>query len=322
MSTDQSPTQQGPSIEGLTAFFIGTCPRTCSCLWGVVVAQAVAYYRTYQNDNKYLKIFVFSWHSDTSCRVLSTAQLATLAYTVYFWMIVCRNPANYRFLGILGNSLIVVPAYITYFLTSFVQCFYAMRVWFISVKQLWLVATIVALAVTQLVGGFALVSYMTTINDIITVYSKFNHVPWEQHGLGSSMVCDVLISTSLWWYLRKSRGVVFGRTKNAINKLILQAVNIGLLTNVIALVNLITWLAAPESSFTWAVFHFSLGKIYVISMLASLNAREEIRHNMNGENNSTRLAASIIEIDGTRIRRGANDFGMGRGQNASLTFAR
>ncbi|KAF9440347.1 hypothetical protein P691DRAFT_767885 [Macrolepiota fuliginosa MF-IS2] len=313
MSASQPPTQKGPSIEGLTPFFIAI--TICAPLWGVMVSQAVAYYRTYQNDSKYLKILV------GACVVLSTAQLATLAYTVYFWMIVCRNPANYEFLGILGNSLVVVPAYITYFLTSVVQCFYAMRVWFISGKQLWLVATLVVLAITQLVGGFALVSYMTTINNIVAVYSKFNHISGSIE-LGSSMICDILISASLWWYLRRSRGVVFGRTKKAIDTLILQAVNIGLLTNIIALVNLVTWLAAPESSFTWAVFHFSLGKIYVNSMLVSLNAREKIRHNMGGKDNSAYLAASTLDIDGTCIRHGGSDFEMGtRGEGANSTSA-
>lgn len=82
------------------------------------------------------------------------------------------------------------------------------------------------------------------------------------------MLCDILISASLVHFLR-GRLHGFRSTRNAVNKLILYSVNIGIVTNVVALVNLVTWLAAPESNFLWAVFHFSLGKIYVNSMLVS-----------------------------------------------------
>lgn len=308
MSSSPMPVQEGPSILGLTPFLIAI--TICAPLWGVTIAQAAAYYRTYQRDNKYLKILV------GVCVVLNTAQLATLSYTVYFWMIVCRNPANYEFLGILGNALVVVPAYITYFLTTVVQCFYGMRVWFVSGKQIWLVCVIIALSITQFVGGFALVSYMTTVNNIIAVYSRFNHISGSIE-LGSSMLCDILISGSLWWYLRKGRGNVFSRTRNAIDTLILQAVNIGLLTNIVALANLVTWLAAPESDFTWAVFHFSLGKVYVNSMLVSLNAREKIQKNMHGAH----MATSTFDIDGT-TRHAASDFEMGTRKNKGNLISR
>ncbi|KDR74737.1 hypothetical protein GALMADRAFT_249629 [Galerina marginata CBS 339.88] len=301
MSTGQLSAQQGPSIEGLTPFLIAT--TVCAPLWGVMVSQAAAYYRTYQNDNKYLKILV------GISVVLCTAQLATLSYTVYFWMIVCRAPKNYEFLGSLGNALVVVPAYITYFLATLVQCFYAMRVWFVSRKKLWLVSAIVILSITQFVGGFALVSYFTTVNNIDAAYLKFSHISGSIE-LGSSIACDILISGSLWWYLRKGRGNVFRSTRGAIDALIHQAVNIGLLTNIIALVNLTTWLSLPQSDFTWAVFHFAVGKVYVNSMLVSLNTREKIRHNMGSTDGSAYLASSTFDIDGT-TRHDRSDFEMG-----------
>ncbi|KAK0190221.1 hypothetical protein F5146DRAFT_1043319 [Armillaria mellea] len=289
------------SITGLTPFLVGAFTYFRR-LWAVTIAQASAYYRTYPKDRAFLKYLVskldfecpyrpliFNYIQVGFCVILSTAQLATIAYMVYFWMIICRTPPNYAFLGVLKKSLIV------YFLTTVVQCFYAMRVWFVSGKKVLLVVIIIILAITQLGGGFG---PSVTIDSIIAVYSRFNHISGSIE-LGSSMLCDIIISTSLVIYLRESRTNVFRKTRHAVDRLVLYSVNIGLLTKC---ANLVTWLAAPESDFTWAIFHFSLGKVYVNSMLVSLNARHKIRQELRAGQYIS--PTSMFDVDGITTRRG------------------
>ncbi|PPQ82920.1 hypothetical protein CVT24_008804 [Panaeolus cyanescens] len=149
-----------------------------------------------------------------------------------------------------------------------------MRVWFVSGKKVWLGALIFGLSIIQLAGGFALVSYITTINNIIAISGSIE--------LGS---CDIIISASLWWYLGRARGKVFSRTRKAVDVLILKAVNIGILTKqvptIVALTNLVTWLVIPPTNFSWTVFHISLGKIYVNSMLVSFSTMSQGRMKEN-----------------------------------------
>jgi len=240
---------------------------------GVTIAQMCAYYRNYPQDRLFMKALV------GFCVLLNVAQLSTISYTCYFWLIVTRTVPNSVYLYALKESLVVLPAYLTYFLATVVQCFYAMRVWFVSGGNIWLTLSLVALSIMQLAGGYALVSYMVSKNTLLVVYSEFNHVSGGVE-LAASILCDLLITLSLVYYLRKSRAEVFSRTRHAIDQLVIYSVNIGLLANIAVIANLITWLAAPESDFTWAVFHFSLGKVYVNSMLVSLNARNRIRKAM------------------------------------------
>ncbi|KAJ7652810.1 hypothetical protein DFH06DRAFT_1205747 [Mycena polygramma] len=263
----------GVSVEGFTPFILAI--TLCAPLWGVNVAQAQSYYRTYPDDAKKLKFLV------GFCVFLNTAQLGVLAYTVYFWLITCRLPENYPLLGSLKRSM--VPSYLTYFLTTVVQSFYAVRVWFVSHKNRYLVSAIMFLSITQMASGFALCTYMATIDKLVAVYSHFNHIAGSLE-LGSSMLCDLLITISLVYYLRGSSSGFKG-TQGAVNKIIMYSINTGMVTNVFALVNLVTWLAAPRTDFTWAVFHFALGKIYVNSMLVSLNARAGIRKLIHSEVN-------------------------------------
>ncbi|KAJ7237975.1 hypothetical protein C8J57DRAFT_1727737 [Mycena rebaudengoi] len=221
----------GVSVEGFTPFLVAV--TVCAPLWGVNVAQANAYYRSYPNDRKALKYLV----------LLNTAQLGVLGSTLYFWLITCRLPQNYPRLGSLKRVLS--------------HDGYSM----VSNKNKYLVSAIIFLSVTQMASGFALCSYMSTTDKITSVYSRFNHIAGSLQ-LGSSMLGDILITASLVYCLRGSVASFKGtpRTRNAINKIVMYSVNTGIVTNIVTMIDLITWLAAPETDFTWAVFHFALGK--------------------------------------------------------------
>ncbi|KAJ7896834.1 hypothetical protein B0H13DRAFT_2033366 [Mycena leptocephala] len=278
----------GLSVEGFTPFLVSV--TVSAPLWGVVVAQANVYYRTYPNDTKALKYLV------GICVILTTAQLAVLAYTVYFWLITCRLPQNYPSLGSVKRSM--APSYLTYFLTMIVQCFYAMRVWFVSNKNKYIVSAIIILSIVQMVGGFALCTNTAITNSLSAVYSRFNHISGSIQ-LGGSMLCDMLISVSLVYCLRGTSSS-FKATRNGINKIILYAINTGIVTNIVALINLVTWLSIPDTNFTWAVFHFSLGKIYVNAMLVSLNARASIRKMIRPSDSQGLTLSTTFNIDAQR----------------------
>ncbi|KAJ7237162.1 hypothetical protein C8J57DRAFT_1529687 [Mycena rebaudengoi] len=252
-------------------------------LWGVNVAQANAYYRSYPKDRKALKYLVgicslkhrtirdagiyplhLANHMPPSTK-LSTVGLAKEEHGP----ILPDSKLGYFF------QYIYPKGSFKYFLTTAVQCFYAM----LSNKNKYLVSAIIFLSFTQMASGFALSSYMSITDTLTSVYSRFNHIAGSLE-LGSSMLCDILITASLVYCLRGSVASFKG-TRNAINKVVMYSVNIGIVTNIVTMINLVTWLAAPPTDFTWAVFHFALGKIYVCSMLVSLNSRQDIRQIMN-----------------------------------------
>ncbi|KAJ7823531.1 hypothetical protein B0H13DRAFT_2125199, partial [Mycena leptocephala] len=114
--------------------------------------------------------------------------------------------------------------------------------------------------------------------------------------LGGSMICDILITVSLVYCLRGTSSS-FKVTRKGVNTIMLYAINTGIGTNIVALVNLVTWLAIPDTNFTWAVFHLSLGKIYVNAMLVSLNARASIRRMIRPGDSEGLVLDSTFNID-------------------------
>ncbi|KAF9458847.1 hypothetical protein BDZ94DRAFT_1312888 [Collybia nuda] len=297
-------------ITGLTPFLIGA-PTYLSFCHMPILHRGYLIVERYNCPDLCLLSYISQRQTPTQVfggtLILSTAQLSIITYMVYFWMIVGRTPPNYALHGVIKQSLVFVQAYITYSLSTIVQCFYAMRVWFVSEKQVPLVAVIVVLSFSQLGGGFALISHAIIVNSLSDVYSRFSRVSGIIE-LGSSILCDITITASLVIYLRKNRNQsnTFRNTKLALDRLVLYSINIGLLTNIVALTNLVTWLALPESNFTWAVFHSILGTVYINSMLVSysdlpsflrLNARQKIRQDLGAGGNS--FSISRFDIDAT-----------------------
>ncbi|KAH8813787.1 hypothetical protein DL96DRAFT_1625388 [Flagelloscypha sp. PMI_526] len=205
----------------------------------------------------FLKILV---RTNSEIWILTTAQLIALVYAIYFWLVICRIPENYVFLGALTQSFVVGPIYLT------VRCH----------------VTDTTHLRSFLNGASALVTYMVTIGNVTAGLLQVA----GSIELGSSMLCDIVISAALVWLLRGSKQNSFKRTRNAIDKLVLYSVNIGPFDK---------WLAAPEDNFIFAIFHFSLGKIYVNSMLVSLNARDKIRNEMMS---NAYVAPSMFDVDG------------------------
>ncbi|KAJ3526363.1 hypothetical protein NMY22_g10198 [Coprinellus aureogranulatus] len=86
---------------------------------------------------------------------------------------------------------------------------------------------------------------------------------------------DVLIAACLCVMLHRSR-TGFTRSDTMINKLIMFAVNTGVLTSVCAICSLIAITVAGDT-FIYIAFFFCIGRLYTNSLLATLNARKMIR---------------------------------------------
>ncbi|KAF8188850.1 hypothetical protein K438DRAFT_1513002, partial [Mycena galopus ATCC 62051] len=90
----------------------------------------------------------------------------------------------------------------------------------------------------------------------------------------SALVCDVSITACLCYTLRSSKSTIES-TNSLLNILIINAVNRGMLTALAAALNIILFLSSPNS-FWFSLALIPSGKLYMNSMLATLNAREHI----------------------------------------------
>jgi len=89
--------------------------------------------------------------------------------------------------------------------------------------------------------------------------------------------------------LAKSR-TGFRRTDSLVNILLVYTINTGLLTGIVAMLCFILYAVMPDTYIFMAIF-LNLSKLYLNALLATLNARSNLRDQMNG-------AISIIPLPG------------------------
>ncbi len=143
-----------------------------------------------------------------------------------------------------------------------------------------------------LIAAGSIISFLSAIGttigvEIVLFFQKFHEfqvvvILW----LGFAALTDVLITGSLVWTLNKSR-TGFAATDDVITKLIRLTLQTGAVTTLFATVDLILFLASTTT--LHLLFNLPLAKLYVNSLLSTLNARVTINagnqnYTMEGSN--------------------------------------
>ncbi|KAF9494672.1 hypothetical protein BDN71DRAFT_1507507 [Pleurotus eryngii] len=245
----------GPFIVGM---MIGsTTPR----LFGITLSQTVVYFRQYPDDKPLLKGLV--WLS----LILDTFHLVMVSENVHFWYIYCRLPERYEglpsFHWALGASIIG-----TYLITSAVQCLYILRVAALNGNKV-VVCALSILSVLQLVFGFVLWGDLTVAKSLAAVHGTLGQI-------GGSIE---LAATTDW--IRKDREC--GEQTHLIHRehwLPHQVTRPSMWAyrdlSCASSLTLILWLVLPEN-FVFITFTLIRSKLYVNSMLVTLNFRKAAR---------------------------------------------
>ncbi|KAF9548096.1 hypothetical protein CPC08DRAFT_715663 [Agrocybe pediades] len=127
------------------------------------------------------------------------------------------------------------------------------------------------------VGRLAAASEMLKLGSYILFREKFRSLFSVVLALSSAV--DVIVTLSLLALLQDGRQYQYSLSmKQTIDTLILYTFELGSLTSVIAIVTLICWLVS-DNNLVFLGIHFTIGKFYANSLLATLNTRQEIANN-------------------------------------------
>lgn len=250
--------------------FIGVI--VAAFLHGVSCLQAW-YYFTHQKDTWRLKSMVAAvMISDTVHQVLVSACVYRYVITNY------NNPVEL----INVNRPLLIEVLFNGFTALLVQSFMTLRLWRLSNKNVWLTSIVVLLVLGEFGTIMAYSCIALTYKTFIDL-ARVKTLSITVNALAA--VGDTLIAGILCTLLHKSR-TGFQRSDTMINKLMLFAVNTGVLTSMCAICSLITILAAGNT-FLYIAFFFCIGRLYSNSLLATLNARQIIRGAIEGHNSTS-----------------------------------
>ncbi|PIL35023.1 hypothetical protein GSI_02810 [Ganoderma sinense ZZ0214-1] len=205
------------SKESLSFAVVGLVVSTC--VYGITILQAYTYYRNHGHDSTCMRSFVaFLFVLDTVSMVLTVDGI--YEYVVVDFgdpLLLLKIPSSLAFEAAVG-----------FLLGSLTQCFFAQRLWALSERNVPLVSTIVILALCSLGIGMRVSVHLYTDNNVFSFGSlEIRMLMGFANGL--SALCDVVIVVALCCYLHSKR-TGFKRTDSIIDRLIVYAVNRGVLT--------------------------------------------------------------------------------------------
>ncbi|KAJ6629218.1 hypothetical protein B0H10DRAFT_1988587, partial [Mycena sp. CBHHK59/15] len=209
-------------------------------IYGISVLQVYLYYRNYPTDRVTWKFTV------ALLFVLDTLTTIFAGHALYSFYVLNfgKDPSiNLAVPWSFSTEKLLVT------LTTFVaQCFYANAVWKVTVNKI-ITASVAFLALASLSLGIVTTVELFTIQRVIGT-RNFSIISGLVQGLAA--LNDVIIAVSMCYHLYHNRSG---------------------LPSIVQILFLVTNVAIPGSSY-WQPFHQAVGKLYVNSVLATLNVRK------------------------------------------------
>ncbi|TFK33378.1 hypothetical protein BDQ12DRAFT_715867 [Crucibulum laeve] len=251
--------------DTLGAIFLGGI--VASTLYGITCVQTFIFLKGSQADRTYMKTIVVGlW-------IIDTVQHALVIHSLYYYMV-----TNYGNPSAVQNQVWSVVAQLIPGALSdtLVRSVYALRVWRLTYQRPY-IAIIGILCLNYFGCKFAMAVYLL---DGHSNFQQVNKLSWMLYsGLTSAVVVDAFIAIVLCYSIYQKR-TGFRSTNAMLNKLIVLAINTGVLMTFGSISIFTAYVARPHSLIYIGIYMPS-NKIYINSLLASLNAHEYVRGNSN-----------------------------------------
>ncbi|KAJ7301151.1 hypothetical protein DFH08DRAFT_120286 [Mycena albidolilacea] len=269
------------------AFFLATL------LYGMGLIQAYLYFHWYPEDRWGIKTMVV-------CVMISETMQITLYFAALYLHLI-DGFGNFAGLGIIfWEDAAQVPC--GYLSALLVQMYFGYCIYICTLKLRRLLSSIYFFSVNPkrklvslvivLLGLISLVTAIaTTIRTVQISHHSLKSVLTSEANVtkaimtaqsAATLACDLVITVALTHVLKgRQGGIEVQSTRSIITTLIINAVSRGVLTTLCAAFNMILFLAQPNTYYFYLGLVLS-GKLYMNSMLATLNTRQHLRR--RGEN--------------------------------------
>ncbi|KDQ62488.1 hypothetical protein JAAARDRAFT_189808 [Jaapia argillacea MUCL 33604] len=265
-------------------------------LYGIMITQTFVYFNAYKSDKLWMRAFVLVlFIADTANTVLNCAWLYD-TIIVQFGNVTALESANWVFA--------TDPA-ITAIIAFLVQSFFAWRIKVLT-SNVWAWLLVAFLSLAQMFGGIGTAIAVGIVPEFVH-FQKFQVIVviW----LACSALCDAVITCIMTWHLR-SHKTGFAATDQFVDKIIRLTVQTGMITALIAIADLIAFLASDSGLHLG--FNFPLAKLYTNTLMSTLNSRNGWKFSRNTDPSSGQNNINLRTMPNealTRNRSEVVDFG-------------
>ncbi|KAH8831261.1 hypothetical protein DL96DRAFT_1587092 [Flagelloscypha sp. PMI_526] len=266
-------------VDAVGPYFIGCIlDMFCQAIIFVLFLRYLAAHC--KDDGKWMRgvvVFLFL------LTVLKSMQLFYLA-----WTVLVQNFGSLREATLFGETNWTARStpLVVSILCIYVQGFFVYRLWGIS-KSIILPVIILTLSIVSMIGSILVLVYKT---------NSPKQRSWVYVHLTTLCASDLILTSSLMFYLWRSKKEVSIYAVGAVEALLRTIFLTALPGTLCALVSVILCSQTSSDVHQTIAVHQAIPKLFVISMLWTLNARGQIRDSvaLNNEGNKTWSDASQI----------------------------
>ncbi|KAF8131820.1 hypothetical protein EV363DRAFT_1260358 [Boletus edulis] len=245
-----------------------------AALSGIVVVQTFLYTKLFPRDSARVKAIVGA--------VLTLDVMHSLLVYTSIWIYLITYYGNETKIDTIPIPL-ALTGFVTAILTLTVHCFFSYRIHKISRQQWRFTALVLVLAFFRLCCATVTTAEMIRLKTFTAFKAEFRWI--LTLGLAMSTLVDILITCFLTHFLQSLQSEITMSTNmdRVVSAVVLYTFETNLLTSTASTLSMICWLTMPNN-LVFLAFHFFIGKLYANSLLATLNARQQLQHHRRGDN--------------------------------------
>ncbi|KAF7316036.1 ANK-REP-REGION domain-containing protein [Mycena indigotica] len=248
------------------AMFVGVLFATF--FQGVLTLQTYLYYANFPKDHIFIKLLVACvW-------LLDVAHLVLISQSCYHYLVQSWGDGAALLISTQELDLHLVFVGFACFVC---QCFFLSRIWNFSQRN-WMLTIVLGIPCLVIFILEATISGEISRIPSVSAFDQFTGEVLSVFALAAAV--DLAIAIILVWYLRQGK-TSFDRSSFVVDRIVQYTVATGLATSVLAVADLIVYLATPNT-FIFIAMHFSMGRLYTNALLATLNSRQKLRQALEG----------------------------------------
>ncbi|KAL5484816.1 hypothetical protein ACEPAI_7458 [Sanghuangporus weigelae] len=266
------------------------CLFLTAILWSIGCLQLLSYLeKHFRADKLWLKIYtVLLW-------ILDTVYLILILRIVYIYFV--REFGNIGFLDRLPKYIYVSSPF-SPIIATMVQSLFVSRAWHLS-KSYILTSGLAICVVAQFVATIVYIQNTRHFNHLEQLATIVN---FERAMNIIVLFTDTAIAVILFYLLWNLRSG-FEKTEGIIKRLVAYTVGTGLITSIMAIIAFVTAEVIPHS-FAYLMIDYCMATLYFNCMLASLNARTDLRERMSGPVGGLNIRLDELASTSQRARPG------------------
>ncbi|EJD36291.1 hypothetical protein AURDEDRAFT_174680 [Auricularia subglabra TFB-10046 SS5] len=268
-------------VKSFGAWFCGCFAEFA--LTGALFAMIADYRQRYRKSDRLMhKIFV------DICTILSIGK--TVQVAAILWHKLVRGFGDYVMAAYSSPWYASIDPLTSELLCLCAQLFFVTRLWRMLGGLRWLLLALVPAMLMAFAGEIALASVITVqIYNLSTVDDLGSFTKTSYVALVGIVVSDIIVTCASSFYLYRAR-TGFERTDNLISSLLHLTWVTAALPALASLLNLITYVSLSSKGYaTFITFELVAPKLYGLSMLYTLNSRQ----NITGSENSYPLSSNV-----------------------------